>query len=110
MKIPMAVLHRQKNSSYSSFGRHTFVELDGGQNLDGPRYINLSAAASKVCSKHKEIYPSTSTGDRIPRSADRFSGDDIHFIPGKKFRVWQNVPSGSPEQICDPSETSKSNR
>ena len=87
MKIPMAVLHRLKNSSYSSFGRHTFVELGGGRNLDGPRYINLSAAASKVCSKHKEIYPSTITGDRISRSADRFSGDDIHFIPGKKFRV-----------------------
>ena len=43
-----------QNSSYSLFGQHAFDESYGRRNFKGPKYINLSVGASRVCNKHKK--------------------------------------------------------
>ena len=51
--------------------------------------------------KHKKFYPPTPSEDRIPRSSDKSSGDDIHFATGKRSGFDKIVSRGSPEQIYD---------
>lgn len=63
-----------------------------------------------VCNKYKEIFPSTSSFDRIPRSADKFSGDDIHFTTRKSLGFERIVSKVSLKQICEPLERNKCNR
>ena len=56
------------------------------------------------------MYPPTSTGDRIPRSADEISADGIHFTTRNSPRFDKIVPRDSSEQFCKPMENNKSNR
>ena len=99
-----------ENSNNNVPGQYVFDESHVRGTFHGTRYLDLCAAASRVCNKCKEVDPQSSGENQISRAPNLFFDHDIHFTKRESIKFSKSMSGGFTKSYCTPLETSQSDR